>query len=921
MSDESSKPDQSTQAIAGFVERYGKRIVSLFGALAGAIGVFHVIGFVIVNVNLLNYGVFEVALPQVGYVAPGVSFVVLVIIMSLTSILLFSLSVRVLTRLGGPLNKTHIPEIIGGLIGFALIGLAAITLSYGLWSLRGFSREVAIFCGAIGVFALVLIFAEDLPMINVVAHRYLKIEAASTEGVWQRLEDRLKSPAFLIAVLIFMFVFAVSYGQSVYDKVPAVFGGGLPTIVRFYGPDVKKLESIGVHTEPGQADLTERVSLIAQSADRYIVLVDRRAISFDQKFVQGIRYELPDFFLDRSFIWQDHTRLADRLAANNDLNGALSEYEFVLNDAADYVPALRGHAQVLLQLDRLILALQDFKALTQLETGNLENFYALATLSEKARERPDSGVSIKVSDVIAPLVTATAGESPYLERARLDETFIPLRGNPEFDQSIYNGGVNAARYFATHARSALASGVVTEAIRSYQWAITYSVLYAGAPNAPSPAALAELHIELGKLYSQRDRFSPDAEAEFLAAVEATQSKNPTYLIALADFYNARNNGPADAANALKYYQAAQDLQIDPKDPNSQQALIGVARALLKNGQPNDLVRASITFSQVLSLSASDPSVWYDYARSLAAQSASDANAVKAALQHALDLDRSYAAQALGPDWSAYFARLDASIGPLLRGTQHNEQGHAYRNQGQLDLAAAEFISATLEDPSLKRYWRDLADTQFQRKQFGEAAVAYQNAIDRSPTIDTVLLTQLALALANNQDNEAAVTAFRAVIDALQGAAPATTYNSLGDALYALKRYDEASAAYAQAASRDTSNLSYAYQQGLSLFKAGQDSTAPAAMAPILKNSYVAVNLPDGVGVRSDINDATILTTVPFGTVLQLTDKPSAPTDSTQYFWPVTFISGDTSITGWVPIDAVVPTAPPTVVTPSQLTQP
>jgi tetratricopeptide (TPR) repeat protein len=389
------------------------------------------------------------------------------------------------------------------------------------------------------------------------------------------------------------------------------------------------------------------------------------------------------------------------------------------------------------------------------------------------------------------------------------------------------------------------------------------------------------------------------------------------LIALADFYSTRDSGPADAANALKYYQLALDLQIDPKDPDRQQALIGVARASLDNGSPSDLVFASTAFLQALSISSGDPSVWYDYARSLAAQASSDPNAVQAALQRTLDLDQSYADQALGPDWSAYFARLEASIGPLLRGAQHNELGHTYRNQGEIDLAAAEFISATLEDPASKRYWRDLADTQFQRRQFADAAVAYQNAIDRSPAIDPNLLTQLGLCRAGNNEYEAAVTAFRAAIDALQGAAPATTYSSLGDALYALKRYDEASAAYEQAAARDVNNLSYAYQEGLSSFNAGQGSAAATAMQLILKNGYVAVNLADGADIRSDVNEATVLATVPFGAVLQLIDGPLS--NGTQFFWHVRDANG--TIDGYVLVDAVVPIAPPTVVSPAQLTTP
>jgi hypothetical protein len=263
------KTTPANDVLADLIQRYGKQIIQLFGALAGAVGIFYVIGFMIVNVHLLTYGVFEAALPQVGYVAPGVSFVILVLIMTGASIVLFTLTVRGAEAL-------HVPKLIGGVLGIALTLGAGALLASALWSLRGASPTVFLFLSVIGLVTPLLIFSEQLPLV----HRLVRRVAHDSDDSPTGLQRRLQSPAFISTTVALLFAAVLSYGQYIYNQIPPVFGGGQPIVVRFYGPDVAQLTTLGIPTEPGQMNLTERVSLIAQTSDRYIVVVDHCAGSY-----------------------------------------------------------------------------------------------------------------------------------------------------------------------------------------------------------------------------------------------------------------------------------------------------------------------------------------------------------------------------------------------------------------------------------------------------------------------------------------------------------------------------------------------------------------------------------------------------------------------------------------------------------------
>src|SRR3972149_1080997 len=70
----------ASNLITDLIGHFGKQAVQVFAALAGATGLFYAVGFIIVNTNLLQLGVYETALISVGYVAPGIAFALIFVL-------------------------------------------------------------------------------------------------------------------------------------------------------------------------------------------------------------------------------------------------------------------------------------------------------------------------------------------------------------------------------------------------------------------------------------------------------------------------------------------------------------------------------------------------------------------------------------------------------------------------------------------------------------------------------------------------------------------------------------------------------------------------------------------------------------------------------------------------------------------------
>ena len=923
-------PDSPTSvdALADLLSRYGKLILQVFAAAAGATGLFYAIGFIIVNLSLLRLGVYESALVSVGYVVPGIAFVFLFGLAAVATVGAFELSRRVL-------GATRPGRIAAALAAIVMVVAGAFLLGFAMWFFSNVALGLVAWIIVVSAGVAILVYAHELPL----ASRMFAHRDADPGKPLGPIQSRLKSPPFLLIAATFIFVSLLMYGQSVYDQVPPVFGGGLPIVVRFFGNEVDQLEQVGIGLEPGHSDVTERVELIAQTEGRYIVRVGDLAVSFDQSFVQGIRYEPPEFFFDPNFVLSTHTKLGERYLTEERYDEALSEFDLVLRDAPAYAPALRGRVVVLAAKKDFDQALRDLRALSELEPLNEETHYDLATMHVQRGQ--SLGAPIDVEAVAAALGEATVISPTLIERARVDAAFDPLRPNPTFDRLVYGSGPDGARWYRDRARRFVEGGALDDAIVAYRRAITYTQAYELDAGALAPSEVAALHIDLGNVYLQRDPLSEQAAAEIQqaaavpglsatevadahvalsgiylrrdplsedavralqAAVDATGSKDAKYLNQLADVYRARN----ESAKALEIYRIALRLSTGD-DVNRREALIGQGRAALEAQQ---VLLASAAFSQALTLAPGDASTLYDYARALAALNDPGA---EAALRAAIELDSSLADKAQQDEGQRYFANAGTAVTNLIQGAVAAREARALRDKGELAAAIAAYQKATAADPTVAAYAIELGNLLSQEKRYAEAASAYQKALALMTEAPARLAVLVALgdAQLEARDYAGAISSYTEVINAQPDAATAALYARLARAYELTGGYGLAAATYLRAAERAPDDMTYPYRVGLNLLLDGQTEPGLVALRPIVDQGGLRVESSEGVGLRADASpNAAVQSTLAIGAIVRIAGDPRA--NEGQVWWPVVDESGTS---GWVGASGVVPAPPPVLSVP------
>jgi len=916
-------PTVSTDVVTDLVARYGRQAIQLFAALAGATGLFYAIGFVIVNFNLLQLGVYETALISVGYVVPGIAFVILVTLLVVATIGAFAAWRRLL----GP---PRLQRVLAALLGILTLIAGWLLLGWAMGFFQDVASGVVMWGIALSLIAAIMAYAENLPLVNGMIVKQTEADGSPLSPI----QARLKSPAFLLVTAAILFFGALAYGLIAYDQVPPALGGGLPSVVRFFGEDVDRLGEIRIGLEPGTTNLTERVELIAQTEDRYIVRVADQAVSFDKSFVQGIRYELPEFFFDEAFFLLKHTGEGERLLGEKRFDQALSEFKLVLGRDPNYVRALHGRVRIFRRAEKPDFegALEDYRTLTQVEPQNGENFYDLAQVHVLRAQSPQD---IEVDNVVSALMRAKEISATLGENAQADPVFDRLRGIRAFDKAVYGSGPDAARWFRDKARSFAESGAIDEAILALRRALTYTAQYAADPSALSPSEVANLHIDLSQLHLRRDPLSGDAVAELdeavkvpglsqtevaegyvrlsgvirqrdplsdaalaalQAAVDVTDEKDPKYLNLLGDLYRARG----DSAKAVATYDLAL-RRSTADDPNRRQALTGQGAIAL---EAQEYLLASAAFSQALTLSASDAATWYDYARALAALG--DAG-TEAAVRRAIELNPNLAVTAQTTDWQPYFSNAGSAVKSLIDGAVFYKQAREFRDQGDRGAAIADYQKATSSDPTVAAYWHELGDLFVQEGRHAEAIVAYQNAL---PLVTDLAAVSIYNALGQAQIQTGAyagaIESLTKSINAQAGAAPAVDYARLANAYELAGQLDLAAATYGEAARRDPSSSEYPYRAGIDLLLANQIDQGLAALNPIIAQGGLRVESTDVVGVRDVSSESgAVLKTLAVGAVLRITANPQV--NEGQVWWPVADQEGTV---GWVRATGVVPSPPP-----------
>ncbi len=921
----------SVDALTEVINRFGKPALQVFAALAGATGLFYAIGFLIVNVSLLRLGVYETALISVGYVVPGVAFAVIVTLSALAAIGAGNFWQSLLRNVR--MRRWLVP---GGVI--VTLAAGSVALGWFMWFFRNIAWGVVTWSLLVNYGVVLMAYTEDLALVNRLA---VKPRTDDQGNLLSPLQARLKSPPFLLTAAGLLFASVLLYGQFAYDQIPPVFGGGLPSVVRFYGANVTELAKIGIDPEPGQQQLTERVQLIAQTEDRFIVRAADLTLSFDKEFVQGIRYEQPEFFLDAAYILESHTRQAERFFADERYDEARSEFDFVLDRKGDYPLALRGRIRIALLDDTLDLdrAYDDYEQLTKVEAQNGENYYGFALV--QVRRALAQGQTPNAGQVVTTLQSAAAISSTLLERARGDEVFNPLRGNAAFDTAVYGSGPDAARWFRARGESLSQINELDGAIDAYEWAIQYDFQYISDANALNPRESADLHLKLSQLYLARDPLSEEAIAELEAAallaglsptdladvyvalselyllrdpisdkavealrsaVDVTGAQDARYLIRLAELHRRRG----ESAEAQEVYALV--LQLNTAGaPDRREALLGQGRVALEGG---DYEKASAAFEQAIELSPPDASTLYDYARSLAALG--DERTAQA-LRAALGLDSSLADEAKNVDWQRYFANAGTAVTSLIDGAVAARRAREAANRGDLGTAISEYQQATGADPNVPGYWSGLGEVLSQSGRYTETVAAYQNALQRMAVPDPALLTALGQAQIASNDVPGAIDSFSRAINAPGSASPAETHALLARAYEAAQQYSQAADAYALAALRDPINEVYPYRQGLNLLLAGRIDQGLEALDRAQKQGGLRVESSAGASLRDAAGvGGALLKTLSVGAVLSISGQPQVADG--QVWWPAVDQEG---MAGWVTANDVVPSPPPFEQPPAQ----
>jgi len=288
-----------------------------FGLSAGVLGLSYVFGFIIVNTNLLKYGVYEFSLIRARYVAAGLLFVFLITLpLSLSLVFHRWFSVtwtkreqelaeeretmeriyqreRKIEELKeydlvhfGKLSKEPLMLYFRGCFGSVLFPflLLIFPLSYLLSYRMIVWYQAARILAGIGVmFAFLGFLAFFLPL------------------TYHPLKAALEKKSFDTTIVMFYFSFcfislvalAVFYGHAAYPWIPPSLGGGSPSIIQLMGSEdqIESLSHLGIDKE--NARLTQEIELLDRTDAMYIVLVTNRygqkeAVEVGKDLVQGV---------------------------------------------------------------------------------------------------------------------------------------------------------------------------------------------------------------------------------------------------------------------------------------------------------------------------------------------------------------------------------------------------------------------------------------------------------------------------------------------------------------------------------------------------------------------------------------------------------------------------------------------------------
>jgi len=866
-----ANPQDATSAPISSLQAAWAILVRLAGAIAGAAGLTFGIGFVLVNLSLLKHGIYEGGLVRERYVGAGISFIAL-----LAGAILIALAAYPLAR--WLLHRWSL--LFCALAAAALAALLDYVLALAVWGFKGllsFSWALFIWTFVGGWLSLLLLYADRVRWARELLFRKASPSttpphsAASPAGPSQRSDQpppavsqagesiqttggveitipqilsRAESPAYLITLGILFFVLLLTYGQYVYDTLPAALGGGLPVVVQFTGSqaNVAALAEMGVPLEG--PTITDQLEFIGQTGNRYIVLIRqtywekslttgktrvttrRTALAFDKGLVQGVHYYPSEYYLSDEFAAVLHVQQGDVLSAQEFYEGAINEYTEAMRRRPVYYLAYfkRGQAYLITarntpdqQVYLAGLAAADFEHARDLNPGAALYWYHLALAQTLVGQQQAA---------LATLRGTIERELAYRDQARSESLFDALKVRADldfgFEEILFDSKVEAARAYASEGQGCYAAAQAAPdaegrramldcAALAYTRAITLTLTATDLPleRASYQVALAAVYQAQGKL--------DDAISQLEQAVNAAPD-NEGYHLQLAQAYAAQLRW----ADAQREYEAVLE-----RNSQNVSAWLGKGKALLQRA---DHRRAAEAFQRASDLAPEEVTAWYGLCVARLAFAPAEA---EAPLRKAVTLDPTYTIT-ISQDLRR--AEMDSSVrehlAAVLQAAEAAVRGDAFLKADDLVHAISEYSAAVEKDPDNVVYLVKLGDAYYKRgttgavEAYAQAAGVYRRLIEQVGNEPSYHF-RLATVYAAQGEDAAALDAYNVAI----GLAPdVAAYYAARAVLYVrLGRAGDAIADYEQAIGLEAGNPLYYGQAGKLYYEQAQYDKAIATL--------------------------------------------------------------------------------------------
>lgn len=853
------------------------RLVRIAGTIAGATGLTFGVGFMLVNLSLLKHGVYEGALVRERYIAAGISYLTILAGAVLIARAVYSLVDRLPNRWPRPARLlvavvlTPVLDYVlalavwaGGRAPPKLVGErgADYVLTPAVWWLKGlryFNVTMLIWALIAGWLALFLIHADRFDWTRKLLLREAPPTApppkipetsagppqpASSQAGAPFLR-RVESPAYLAALVILFFALLVTYGQYVYETLPAALGGGLPVVVQFTGGEDKMaiLKGMGVPLE--NLSTTGQLELIGQTDSRYIVFIrqinwersatgetrlasQRTALAFDKELVQGVRYYPSEYYLSDAFAAVTHTQEGDDLYSRGFYDDAIKEYDLAIARRPDYDLAYfhrglayltkarnavgqgdPGAAQV--EADR---AVADLETVAGLNPGKGDYWYYQAVAQALAGQHQAAVNSLR---------EAINRDEVYGDEAQDESAFDELEVradlNFSFEIILFGSEAEAGRAYATQGQDHYTAAQQASDEKVRHEALTRANLaYSRAISltADLPLEQASYRVALAAIYQDQE-LPALALTQLERAVKAAPA-NEGYHLQLAHVYIEQGNLP----KALDEYEAV----LKHNDQNVS-AWLGKGEVLRQQAQYR---QAADAFHKAAELAPEEADAWYGLGVAWLAVNPAEA---EEPLRRTVTLDPSKVATIRKfLEDTELEADVREQLEDVLMAAEASLQGDAALEVNDLEGAIAQYQIAVDADPDNTVYLAKLGDAY--RKQgddgaleaYTQAADIYRSLIEQDQSEPSYHFRLAIVYAAQGQDADA-LTSYDTAISlapdvAAYYAARATLYVQLGRAGDAITDYE-------QAIDLEPSNHLYYARMGQIYYEQAQYAEAIAAL--------------------------------------------------------------------------------------------